>query len=201
YEIVFRRKGRMQMPIDFTVTTTDGKKYNYHIPNTWFTKKTDATILPKWYGWDLLEPMYAAIIKLPSKIKTVEIDPSHYLADMDWTNNKWGHGGIHTLELENNVHNVTTWTQQKNFWRPDLWYNSYDGVQAGLHANGSYLGKNSYRATFWYNTRLGQWNTYPSDVPKKNQPLAFDLASTHNLTKLWKDLEASESAYYNAGIW
>ncbi len=201
YEIVFHRKGRMQMPIDFTVTTKDGKKYNYHIPNTWFAKTTDATILPKWYGWDLLEPTYAATISLPAEIKTVEIDPSHYLADVDLTNNKWGHGGIRTLELENEVHNLTSWTQQKNFWRPDLWYNSYDGVQAGLHAKGSYFGKSSYKATVWYNTRLGQWNTYPSDVAKKNQPLAFDLSTTHSLVKVWKGLEATESAYYNAGIW
>ena len=35
----------MQMPIDFSVIAKDGKIYNYHIPNNWFIKKTDATIL------------------------------------------------------------------------------------------------------------------------------------------------------------
>ena len=32
----FKRKGEMQMPIDFTVTARDGSKHCYYIPNTWF---------------------------------------------------------------------------------------------------------------------------------------------------------------------
>ena len=43
------------MPIDFTVTANDGKTYDYHIPNHWFIKKTNSTILKKWHLWDLLQ--------------------------------------------------------------------------------------------------------------------------------------------------
>ena len=38
--ISFKRKLGMQMPIDFTVIANDLKKYDYHIPNNWFVKKT-----------------------------------------------------------------------------------------------------------------------------------------------------------------
>ena len=45
YRITFERKGEMHMPIDFSVFANDGKEYKFHISNTWFTKKTNATIL------------------------------------------------------------------------------------------------------------------------------------------------------------
>jgi hypothetical protein len=47
-EIRFKRVGDLQMPIDFTVTANDGHTFNFHIPNTWFTKQTNATVLPRW---------------------------------------------------------------------------------------------------------------------------------------------------------
>jgi hypothetical protein len=200
YEIKFSRKGRMHMPIDFTVTTDDGKQYQYYIPNTWFIKQTDAKVLPKWYGWDLLEPTYTARINVPGKIKTVEIDPARYLADMDLTNNKKGAGGISTWEFDHRIPNLTTWATQKNFWRPDIWYNWYDGIQIGGHIEGSYMNKNSYYANVWYNTRLGQVEI-PTSEKTKNQPVAFDIYNKNILNKLWRGTTAYQQAYYNAGIW
>ena len=66
----------MQMPIDFTVIGNDLKKYNYHIPNNWFVKKTNAEILPKWHGWDKLNPKYEVSLDIPTGIKEVIIDPT-----------------------------------------------------------------------------------------------------------------------------
>ena len=54
YELHFERKKRMQSPIDFTVIAKDQKKYKFHIPNQWFVKETDAKVLEKWHGWDLV---------------------------------------------------------------------------------------------------------------------------------------------------
>jgi hypothetical protein len=202
YEITFSRKGRMQMPIDFTVTTNKGNKYKYYIPNTWFVKMTDAKVLPKWYGWDLLEPNYVATISVNAdeKIESVEIDPDHYLADIDLTNNKKGDDGNSIWEFDHRVPNLTTWTKQKNFWRPDVWYNSYDGVQLGGHIEGSYMIKHSYYANVWYNSRLGQANI-PSFEKTNNQPIAFDIYNKNSLNNLWRGTSVSEQAYYNAGIW
>ncbi len=48
--VTFERKSRMQMPIDFTVIANDLKKYDYHIPNNWCIKETEAKVLPRWHG-------------------------------------------------------------------------------------------------------------------------------------------------------
>jgi hypothetical protein len=202
YEITFSRKGRMEMPIDFTVTGESGRKFKYHIPNREFVKKVDSgtTILPKWYGWDLLHETYEAQIILPEKIKSVEIDPEHYLADIDLTNNKKGSGGIRTWKFKHYVSNPASWTKQNNFWRPALWYNHYDGIQAGMHIEGKYLSKHSYSATAWYNTRLGRYRK-AGEPEKGNQHFAFNIYNENSANKFWPQSKVYEQAYYNAGIW
>ena len=59
----------MQMPIDFSVYANDGKEYKYHIPNHWFVKNTDATVLNKWHAWGKLYPKYTASVNIPSGIE------------------------------------------------------------------------------------------------------------------------------------
>lgn len=199
YDISFSRKGRMQMPIDFTVTDEQNIKYNFHIPNTWFTKKTTATILPKWYGWDLLQPTYTAQVQIPNKIKSVEIDPEKYLADADLRNNKVGDGGICTIEFDHRIPAMPSWTKAKNFWRPDVWYNSYDGLQLGLHAEGSYLNRNSYSISAWYNSRLLQNNVYGANS-NSNQPFAFELYHKNATNKIWHNSILYQHGFYNAGV-
>ncbi len=36
YLITFKRKGGMQMPLDFEIITKTGDHLKYHIPNNWF---------------------------------------------------------------------------------------------------------------------------------------------------------------------
>ncbi|WMJ74881.1 M1 family aminopeptidase [Cytophagaceae bacterium ABcell3] len=200
YEITFERKGRMQMPIDFTVTTTDGQELKYYIPNTWFEKETDATVLPKWYGWDKIQPEYTATVKLPAELETVEIDPEHYLADIDLRDNKKGNSGIRTLSFDHRVPNLNRWDEQRNYWRPDLWFNGFDGLQLGANIRGNYMTRSNYSATFWVNTTLG--GSSLEDRPSANRQLfAFDLENELSLNKWWRGLSTSQEAYYNAGIW
>ncbi|HSY76533.1 MAG TPA: M1 family metallopeptidase, partial [Bacteroidia bacterium] len=58
YIIRFARKGEMQMPIDFAVTSNRDSVYNFYIPNGWFEKKTSAKKLPRWIGWGKVQPYY-----------------------------------------------------------------------------------------------------------------------------------------------
>jgi aminopeptidase N len=197
HEITFKRIGRMQMPIDFTVKTEDGKSYNYHIPNTWFVKKTNATVLPMWYGWDLLHPEYYARISVPGKIKSVVIDPQRLMADIDLTNNVKGDGGISKWEIDHRIPNLTTWHQQKNYYRPDLWYNSLDGVQIGAHAEGSYQNKFSYFTTAWFNTGALQSGELKG---LKHQWFAFAFNDKFSLNKISRNTSLTDAFSYNAGI-
>ncbi|MBX9853476.1 MAG: M1 family metallopeptidase [Cytophagaceae bacterium] len=205
YSITFERKGRMEMPVDFVVTTDKGNKYKYHIPNRWFEKKSsNAVVLAKWYGWDLLHPTYTTTIKVQptEKIKTVEIDPQHYLADIDLTNNKKGKGGIHRWQFKHFTPNTAPWAEQRNFWSPALWYNFYDGVQIGPHIEGKYFGKHVYSASAWFNTGLGQYlESIPENIKNDHQLFAFNIYNENITRNFLPQSKLYEQAYYNAGIW
>ena len=160
YKIKFKRYGQMQMPIDFQVTAKDGKKYNYTIPNTVFQKTTSNKTLSKWYGWDLMYPTYTSNVNIPSGIKMVQIDPSNRLADVNMMNNYKQRGFLiapksSLLKVENYVSNPASWKKYNAAIRPDVWWNSIDGMKLGVNFNGHYM--NTFRklyATVWFNSRF-----------------------------------------------
>lgn len=160
YKIKFKRYGDMQMPIDFRITAKNTLTYDYTIPNTYLNKKTRAKILPKWFGWDILNPTYTTKVQIPSGIKLVQIDPSYRLADVDMMDNYKTPGKplareSHTLRFESFVNNIPNWKKYDANWRPDLWWNSVDGMKVGLHLDGSYMNfMRKLYCTVWFNTRL-----------------------------------------------
>lgn len=152
YEITFKRKGRMQMPIDFRVTAKDGKTYDYYIPNTWFQKETKATVLPKWYGWDKINPTYTATVSIPGGVESVEIDPSGRLADNYVLDNSKG-AKVCTTYVDAQIPNMPNWRKYENYWRPEIWGNAYDFLKVGAHFSGSYVNyRKVYDATVWVST-------------------------------------------------
>lgn len=155
YVITFERKGKMQMPIDFMVVGKDSSIQHFHIPNTWFVKKTDATVLPKWTGWEKLHPTYEAYVTIPSGIKNIVIDPSHRLADINMLNNS---KRIPVdFDFDSQIYNTPDWRTYEMRARPDLWYNAYDGTKIGFHLNGSHLNyRHQFSTTVWFNTGIGQ---------------------------------------------
>ena len=43
------------------------------------------------------------------------------------------------------------------FVRPSVWYNGFDGLKFGMHANGNYLNtKHIFDATLWFSSGIGQ---------------------------------------------
>lgn len=154
-QIHLRRVGDMQMPIDFTVVANDGKQYPFHIPNTWFVKKTQATVLPRWTGFDELQRDYTAQVDIPTGIADVRIDTSYRLGDANMLNNSMHFPFSSTFD--SHIGNWPNWRTYQGFARPDLWYNGYDGLKVGAHFNGSYLRyKHQVWFSAWLNTGLGQ---------------------------------------------
>ncbi len=154
YEITFKRKG-MQMPLDFTVIDKNDSAHNYHIPNNWFVKKTDATVLPRWIGWDKVKPEYTATVTIYSGIADVIIDSSRRLADVNMLNNSY-HFPVN-YRFDSKIYNPSDWTKYELFARPDIWYNGYDGFKVGLNLNGNYMNyKHIFDATVWFNSGAGQ---------------------------------------------
>ncbi|MDH3323427.1 MAG: M1 family metallopeptidase [Flavobacteriaceae bacterium] len=82
--ITLNRIGQMPMPIDLTVTYTDGSTENYYIPLQMMLgkKPTSATTLSFW-AWG--NPTYAFTAN--KKVKKVTIDSSLLMADVNRANN------------------------------------------------------------------------------------------------------------------
>ncbi len=86
-KVSLKRIGKMPMPVDLKVTYTDGTNEDFYIPLRMMlgTKPTKATTLDAW-SW--AAPTYSFSAK--KAIKSVEIDPSRRMADIDDTNNSYG---------------------------------------------------------------------------------------------------------------
>ncbi|HIN40473.1 MAG TPA: M1 family peptidase [Flavobacteriales bacterium] len=157
YLITFKRKGGMQMPLDFEIITKTGDHLKYHIPNNWFEKETIATVLPKWHGWDKLYPTYTAKITIPAEIADVVIDPSYRLADANMINNS--KKIPLKIDFDSRLSQTSDWTKYEMYARPELWYNAYDGIKTGVHLNGHYLNHlHVFDANLWFNTGFAQGN-------------------------------------------
>ncbi|MDX2173060.1 MAG: M1 family metallopeptidase [Bacteroidota bacterium] len=175
YEITFKRKGSMQMPLDFVVIDKNDSARHYYIPNTWFEKPTKANTLPRWIGWGpKLKTTYTATLNIGTKIKNVIIDPSGRLADVDMTNNA-KHGTVN-LRFDSHIYNPPNWKQYDMRIRPSIWYNGYDGVKFGAILSGDYLNtKHVFEAGAWFSSGIGQVKLDSTIAINKFNLLSFYL--------------------------
>lgn len=83
--VTLERIGLMPMPIDLTVTYTDGTSEDFYIPLQMMRgeKPTKATIIKDW-AWAY--PTYS--FETSKAVKSVEIDPKNMMADIKKDNNK-----------------------------------------------------------------------------------------------------------------
>ncbi|MBS1637192.1 MAG: M1 family metallopeptidase [Bacteroidetes bacterium] len=165
YQITFKRKGEMQMPIDFTVIDKNDSAYQYYIPNTWFEKPVRTNVLPRWIGWGpKLKTSYEAQVHVSGKLKNVIIDPSRRLADVDMTNNVKRNRV--DLKFDSRVYNPPDWKHYEMKVGPNIWYNGYDGIKVGATVKGNYMNvKHVFDASVWFSTGFGQ-NYLDSTVDK-----------------------------------
>jgi hypothetical protein len=84
--ITLERIGKMPMPIDLVVTYTDGTIEEFNIPLRIMrgNKPTSATIIADW-GWAM--PTYT--FDAAKRVKSVQIDKSSLMADVNLENNKY----------------------------------------------------------------------------------------------------------------
>lgn len=174
YIITFERKGKMQMPIDFQVVSKDSVITNYHIPNTWFVKETNSTVLPKWLGWEKLNPTYEANIIAEGGIKNIVIDTTSRLADVNILDNS---KRIPVdFAFDSQVYNTPDWKKYEIKARPDLWYNGYDGIKIGFHVNGNHMNyRHIFGASVWFNTGFAQAKFDSTVALNKFDVLSFVL--------------------------
>lgn len=173
YAITFKRKGSMEMPLDFAIIDGNDSARHYYIPNTWFEKPTGATTLPRWIGWGpKLKTTYTATINVNNGIKNVIIDPSKRLADIDMTNNM--KKGRINVRFDSKVYNPPNWKQYDMRLRPSLWHNGYDGLKVGLALSGDYLmTKHVFDLTGWFSSGFLQAYIKSSDKVNNYNTISF----------------------------
>ena len=90
--VTLERIGRAGMPLDILVTYQDGTMESFYVPYSsmhWVKPnpyvELERTVLDAW-GW--AQPQYKFIINKPkSSIKSIMIDPSQFMADVNQENN------------------------------------------------------------------------------------------------------------------
>ena len=82
--VTLERIGQMPMPLDISVTYVDGSTEDFYIPLQMMRgeKPTKATVVGDW-AWAY--PTYD--LKTAKDVKSIEIDESQMMADIDRTNN------------------------------------------------------------------------------------------------------------------
>lgn len=195
YEITFKRKG-MQMPLDFTVISKTDSVSNYHIPNNWFVKKTNATVLPRWIGWDKVKPTYTAKVYAPGGVANVIIDASTRLADVNMMDNNQKFPIKYRFDSK--IYNPSDWTRYELYARPDAWYNGYDGLKVGLHMNGNYMNYvHIFDANVWFNTGIGQ-NYLDTTVQNQAKDLYDNVSFRFNYRTATDKFMKGSSFYFSA---
>jgi hypothetical protein len=90
--ITLKRLGLMPMPVDVLITYKDGSQEMHYIPlDLMFGAKsaedTIKTIVDKEWKW--VDPEYSfSVTRSVADIKSIEIDPSQRMADVNRVNNK-----------------------------------------------------------------------------------------------------------------
>lgn len=197
YEITFERRADMQMPIDFSVYANDGIEHKYHIPNNWFIKKTDATVLEKWHAWGKLFPTYTTTVHIPSGIENVVIDPSERLADSYMLNNS--KKSTINFSFDSKIWNLPSWKKYELKVRPDAWWNAYDGLKLGAHFNGNYILHHHFiNAGFWMNTGISQDSSL-TNLDQYN-PFSYRINYETGLDKYSKHSKLKAHSRYLAGL-
>lgn len=89
-KITLSRKGLMPMPIDLQITTNKGDSM-YYIPLRMMrNEKPNTTSYTQLEDWPWTHPTYTFTVDVPmSKIKSMTIDPSRLMADINIEDNDW----------------------------------------------------------------------------------------------------------------
>ncbi len=151
--IKLKRIGAMVMPLDLVTTDSKGVTKNYIISNTDFVKKGNLQSLGKWTGWGNLNKTHTVTFITNEKIKQVEIDPTQRLADYNPNNNVWKKNPI--WYLDNGRYPTSDLRKVSIGVRPDVWYNTVDGLKVGVNIERNYGLLNTTNAAAWYSTGVG----------------------------------------------
>lgn len=136
-----QRAQPMLFPLELRVTLNNGEALDYRIPvEGWLPiAKEDSGTTNDLDSWHLANQDYLAHLKLPDRIRRIEIDPDQKLPDLNRFNNdnrflppvRFHWLRRQYLEPHWDAYTVTLY--------PSLFYNDVDGIKLGIRQRGNYL--------------------------------------------------------------
>ena len=168
-EIVLKRNGFIEMPVDLTVTMDNDSAITYRIP-----AHPDDPDIPGYERkpvWNKVTAEYLLYLALPYGVKSVAIDTTLLMPDIHRMNNRTGFFPKTEWRFQMPAKSPSTLDTYVIEHRPSLWYNAVDVLRAGYQFNGKwatdehrikagvYYGIDSRKADyeFTYSTPIYDW--------------------------------------------
>lgn len=200
YTVTLKREGSMQSPVHLRARTLEGDTLDFWIPNGWYEKPTDATVLPKWYGFGPnLHPEYTTELPIEGRVIALEVDPEQQTADFNRRNNFWPTNHVKN-RFDDRLIAYDNYDSYVDYYRPDLWYNAYDGLQVGFTMSGDYFGEDEfYSWSTWWNSGWLQ-GAVEDPNQKDYRRISVLLTGRTSLRKLSPGLYMDNRLEYNTGL-
>lgn len=168
-EIILIRRGRIEMPVDVTVTLVNDSSLTYRIPA--HSDDPDIRGFERKPVWNKVSSEYLLYLDLPDAVKLVEIDTTLLLPDIHRMNNRTGLLPKTEWHFQMPVGRPATLNTYVIEHRPSMWYNATDVLRGGYQFNGKwatdehkvkagvYYGIDSRKVDyeFSYSTPLYRW--------------------------------------------
>ena len=200
YSIALKRKGKMQMPLDIYIVHQNDSVSKLHIPNTNFIKNTNAQILPKWFTVGELNKKYEFEYQTNLGIKNVIIDTTLQLADINYLNNYW------RLPVQYKLNTMLNHFPVRDkyivYFRPDIFYNSFDGIQYGVNFKADYLRLlHKIEGTVWMNSGMFHQKNHETNWLNGYQPFAFKFSYSSVLPSFGKGYSVLAQQNFVNGVY
>jgi hypothetical protein len=173
YQLRFKRLEEMHMPLDIEIRLTNENQHSFLIPNHLKHKKVAGQeVLPEWIGWGLIAKEYQTKQCFQAPIASIQLDSSGRLADINLVNNQWRRPFRHDFGLLGSpAYDRFSYAMH---YSPDIWYNTVDGIKAGVRIQGNYMMRNHvFDLSMWYNTGAHPGLPFAEEIGVKRQLINY----------------------------
>ncbi len=140
HTVKLKRPGKFVAPVEVSVIWEQGDTSLYIVPPEGMEyPRPGYRILPTWNQFRRYSDKYQFDIRSQRQIKKVVLDPDCISMDINRLNNSTGILPPIELRLDNMKYDRTPVNKYALRLRPDLWYDTPNGLQIGAHSHGSYL--------------------------------------------------------------
>ena len=105
-----------------------------------------------------------------------------------------------TYSFDHKLWQYPNWKNYEVKYRPDVWWNNYDGMKVGLNLNGGYMNHhNLIDATVWFNTGTLQKDSILN--PNDYDYYSYRLAYNTNLDNITLNSRLKIKSQFIAGLY